>query len=103
MDCDPELFLRQLQVLCKEGPCKLNGIALEIISETEITQHFKERVMTRRVTHVFEVVVLTPSSYTPLTRCGPVVIAGFESQKRILKLIHSRVSEQECGVVVRHQ
>ena len=47
--------------------------------------------------------MLSPSSYTPLTRCGPVVIAVLESQKRIFKLIHSRVSEQECGVVVRHQ
>ena len=103
MDCDPELFRRQLQIFRQEGPCKLNGVALEIISKTKITQHFKERVMTRRVTHVFEVVVLTPSSDAPLTRCGPVVISGLESQKRIFKLIHSRVSEQECGVVVRHQ
>ena len=55
---DPKLFFWQTVNLSQQSPGKSNGITLEVVAETEVAQHFKERVVTCRIAHVFEVVML---------------------------------------------
>ena len=53
--------------------------------------------------HVVEVVVLSPGSYNLLTCCRPVIGACFTAKEHFLELIHSRVDEQQCGILGRNQ
>ena len=55
VDGDPELVLGQVQPFFRgqEGPGVGDGIALEIITEAEVTEHLEEGVMPRGVADVF--------------------------------------------------
>ena len=59
--------------------------------------------MPRRITHVFQVIVLTAGADTALGACSTRVIPGLTSQKNILELVHARVSKQQCRVISRYQ
>ena len=83
-------------------PGKRNGIALEIVAERKIAQHFKERMMTARVADVIQIVVLSTRPYAFLRRRCTDVIALFLSQKNVFELIHACVGEQQSGVVRGH-
>src|SRR5690606_41027195 len=64
VDGNPEFTCIDSQPLGRgqELPRKVNGIPLEIVTETEIPQHFEECMVTRCVTNVFQVIVLTAST-----------------------------------------
>jgi len=55
------------------------------------------------VAHVLQVVVLTARAYAFLRRGGARVVALFEAQESILKLVHAGVGEQQRRVVGRNQ
>src|SRR5690606_34877499 len=63
-----QLFSRQVQPLRRreEFPGKLNGVFFEVITKAEVAQHFKEGVVTRGITDVFQVIVLTTGTHTAL-------------------------------------
>ncbi len=84
----------------QERPGPVDRFGLEVITERPVPQHFKEGVVIRVVSHVFEIIVLPTSSNALLRvdRSGvrPVAL----SEEDILELVHSGVGEQEGGVVV---
>src|SRR5699024_6897072 len=63
---DPEFFLGQAELFSQEVPGKVDGLTLEIVTETEIAQHFEKRVMACGVADVFQVVVLAAGTHTAL-------------------------------------
>ena len=101
----PQLFLGQVQVLLtgQEGPGKVNGLALEVIAEAEVAQHFEEGMVAGGITHVLQVVMLAAGAHTLLGRCCPVIVALFTAKEGILELVHASVGEQQCRVVCRYQ
>ncbi len=101
VDGDPELLLGQVQPLVRgqEFPGVGDGIALEIVAETEVTQHFEEGVMARGVTDIFQVVVLATGAHAFLAGGGAGIGALFQAQEAILELIHPRVGEQQGWIV----
>ena len=100
---DPQTIFRQPQGARQELPGKLDGFALEVITEAEVTQHLEEGVVTCRITHVFQVVVLATGADTTLGAGCTGVIPGFTAQKHILELVHARVGKQQGRVIVGHQ
>ena len=55
----PEFFSRNAQALCEQFPSKKDGITLEIITKTKVTQHFKESVMTSGIADIIQVIMFT--------------------------------------------
>ena len=90
----PEPFLGQRIDLSQQRPGQADGIMLEVVTEAEVTQHFKKSVVTRRITNVFKIVVLAPGANAALRRgrtgIGPRVLPG----KDVLELDHTRVGKQ---------
>ncbi len=84
----------------EEVPRVLHGPLLEVVAEGEVAEHFEEGVVTRRVAHVFEVVVLAPGPHALLGAHRPRVVALFLSQEDPLELDHAGVDEQQRRVVL---
>ena len=103
VDRDPQLVRRHLQDAGQELPAEADGLALEIIAEAEITQHFEEGMMAGGVANVFQVVVLAPGSYATLRGGGAAIGTMFATGEHVLELHHTGVGEQQRGVVDRNQ
>ena len=99
VDRYPEFFGRKVEVLCQEFPSVFDGVALEVVTETEVTQHFKECVVTCGVTDVIQVVVLAACADALLSsRCAGIG-ALIKTEENVLKLIHARVREEQRRIV----
>src|SRR5690606_6939408 len=89
VDRDPELLLGQVQPLF--GGQKLprigDGVALEIVAETEVTEHLEEGVVACGVADVFQIVVLAAGAHTFLAGGGAGISTLFQTQEAILELI----------------
>ena len=77
----------------------MDRLPLEIVSETEVAEHFEECVMVRRSSHVVDVA----GSQTLLAggRFGEFEFNA--SEEVILELVHSCGGEEYGGVPSRHQ
>jgi hypothetical protein len=103
IDRDPKLVLRQLIDIDQQLPGVLDGVTLEVVAETEISQHLEEGVMARGVADVFQVVVLAAGAHAFLRSRGAAVAALVEAEEDVLELVHPGVGEQQRRVIVRHQ
>ena len=56
--------------ICGELPSPGNGFFLEVVTKTEIAQHFEKGVMPRGIADIVEVIVLAASPHALLRRCG---------------------------------
>ena len=99
----PQLLRRQPQLTGEELPGEADGVALEVIAEAEVAQHFEEGVVAGGVAHVFQVVVLAAGTHAALRAGGAGVIALVAAEEHILELVHPRIGEQQGGIVLRHQ
>ena len=84
-------------------PGEGDGFLLEIVAKGKITQHLKESVVAAGVANVVEVVVFTARADALLRGSGAGVIARFEAGEDVLELVHTRIGEQQRGVVGRDQ
>ncbi|MNL84886.1 hypothetical protein D3C87_2130020 [compost metagenome] len=66
VNCNIKFLFWNIEFLRQEFPSKVNSVFLEIITEREISQHFKESVVTSCEADVFQVIVLTTSAYALL-------------------------------------
>src|SRR5690606_3095533 len=102
---DPQFFRGQIQPLVtgQEGPGKIDRLTLEVVTKAEVAQHPEEGVMTRRITAVFQIVMLAAGPHT-LLACGrPGIVALFPAQEQSLELVDASVGKQQSGVIRRHQ
>ncbi len=103
IDGDPEFFCRQTELFSQQFPGELNCLALEIITEREVAQHFKEGVMTGGVSDVFQIVVLAAGADAALRRGCPRIGSLLITEEDILELHHTRIGEQQCRVIAGYQ
>ena len=91
---DPQFVLRDVERVSQEFPGKLDRVAFEIITETEIAKHFKERMVPCRVTDIFQVVVLAAGANATLGTGCTCVVPLILPEKHILELNHARIGKQ---------
>ena len=103
IDGHPELFRRQPDDVGEEIPGVMNRFLFEILAEAEITEHFEKGVMARRVTDIFEVVVLAARAHAALRGRGAGIAALLGAQKHVLELHHAGIGEQQRRIVAGHQ
>ena len=103
IDGDPKTLGRQLHVFRQEFPGVFDRFLLEVIAETEIAQHFEKSVMPRRITYVFQVVVLAAGAHAALRTDRRLVAACFLAGKHVLELHHAGIGKQQCRIVAGHQ
>ena len=103
VDGDPEFFLRQFVNTGQQFPREVDGVLLEVIAETEIAEHFEEGVVARRVTDVFEIVVLAAGAHAALRSGGAFVVALLVAEEEVLELHHAGVGEEQRWIIARHQ
>ncbi|GBF31523.1 hypothetical protein MnTg04_01484 [bacterium MnTg04] len=99
---DPQALGRQLHVFRQEFPGVLDRFLLEVIAETEITQHFEESVMPRGITDVFQVVMLAAGAHTALRTGRCLVGTFFLAGKYVLELHHAGIGKQQRRIVAGH-
>src|SRR5690242_20834592 len=76
---------------------------LEVIAEGEVPKHLEKGMVAIGEADVFEIVMLPAGAHAFLGRSGTIVVALLEAEENVLKLVHSRVGEQQRGVVVRDE
>ena len=103
IDGEPHALQGQFQLVDEQLPGELNGLFLEVIAKGEVAQHLEEGVVARARPHVLQIVVLAAHTHALLGSGGAVVGALVHAQEHVLELDHSRVGQEQRGVVVRHQ
>ena len=98
---NPKAVFGQLINRRQEFPGPVNGFTLEVITEAEVSQHFKERVVTRGITHVVQVVVLAARADALLSR-RRTVKRLIEPQEVRLELVHASVRKEKRRIVLRY-
>jgi hypothetical protein len=89
--------------LGQQLPGVIDGVALEVVAEAEVTQHFEESVVTRGVADVFQVVMLATGAHAALHRSGAAVRTAVGTGEDILELHHAAVRQQQGRIVTRNQ
>jgi len=83
----------------QEFPRPMDRVFFEVIPKTEVSQHFKERVVIRGASHVFDV-----AGSQALLRTGRASEFEFDVTKEMfLERIHPRRCEQDGGIVFGYQ
>ncbi len=100
---DKELIFVEAKLFCDQVPRMADRFFLEVVAKGEITEHFKERVVTSRVADIVQIVVLAAGAHAFLRSGRAAVWALFKTGKDVLELHHARIGEHECWVVARHQ
>ena len=101
--CHPQLVFGQLDHFGQKFPGEANGILLEVVTKTEVTQHFEKSMVTRGITHILQIVVLAAGTHATLRAGGPVIGPLLQPQEQILELVHAGIGKQQGRVVVRNQ
>ncbi len=105
VDGYPQAIFRQVEPVFtgQQFPCVLDSIVFEIVAKAEVTQHFKEGVMARGVTDVFQIVVFTARTHAALRGGCAGIITLVETKENILELVHPGVGKQQSWIVVGYQ
>ena len=99
----PQFFRRQPVDVRQQLPRVMDRLALEVVAERPVAEHLEERVVTRRVADVLQVVVLAAGAQAPLDGDGAHVASLFGAEEHVLELDHARVGEQQRRVVGRDE
>ena len=94
---------RDAQVAGQEVPRPVDRLALEVVAEAPVAEHFEERVMARRAPDLLEVVVLAGHAQTALVVDRSSVRALLRAGQEVLELDHPGVGEEERLVAGGHQ
>jgi len=81
----------------------MDRVALEIVAEREIAQHFKESMVARGVTDVFQIVVLAAGAQAALRGGRAGVVALVLAQKHVLELHHAGIGKQQGRIIAGNQ
>lgn len=95
----PELVLRNFKNLCEIFPSPRQSVLLEIIAEGEVSEHFKECAVTRRISDVFYIICTD----TLLTGCHSTAGRSKFAREIFFKRSHSRYYEEKRLVVFRNE
>ena len=98
----PQCVLRQTPLLGQQLPGPLDGLALVVVAERPVSEHFEKGVVVGVATHLFQVVVLARNADALLDVRRPLVRPLADAQEHILELVHAGIGEEKRGVVLRH-
>ena len=79
------------------------GIFFEVVTKTEIPQHFKKRMVPGGITHLVEVIVLSTCAHTFLGTDSTRTVTFLCTQEHVLELRHTCICEKQCRVIGRNQ
>src|SRR5687767_2668821 len=99
----PQARRIESQYVDQKLPGKLDRVFLEVVAKRKIAEHLEKGVMPRGFADLVEVVVLAAGAHALLRRRGAQVIALLHAEKRVFKLIHAGVGEQQRRIVGREQ
>ena len=104
-DRDKQLVFRDAEPLRRSDqlPCEADRVFLEVVAERKVPEHLEERMVTIGKADVLEVVMLAARTNALLRRGRSPVIALLQTKKNVLELVHSGVSEEQCGIVRRNE
>ena len=103
VDGGPQPVGRQLVDRRQELPRVADRIALEVIAERPISEHFEEGAVSRGVTDILQVVMLASGAQAALHVGRAHVAALVGPKKDLLELHHPAVGEEQRGIIGRHQ
>ena len=69
------------KIFGQQFPCKGDSVCFEIIPETEISEHFKERMVARCVADIVQIIVFAARAHTFLRARGTGVVAGLYTRE----------------------
>lgn len=98
-----QFVLIQSVILGQQIPCVSDRFFFEVVTKTEVSQHFEKRVMARGVSNVIEVIMFTTCTNALLAGNCAVIIAALKSGKNILELHHARVGKHQRWIVAWNQ
>ena len=81
----------------------MDRVTLEIIAEAEIAEHLEERMVTRGVADILEIVVLAAGAHATLRGGRADIRTLVETQKHVLELHHAGVGEEQRRIVRGHK
>jgi hypothetical protein len=76
--------LGKAEVLGQKLPCEGDGLILEVVTEAEISQHFKEGMVPGGIADIVEVIVLAARADALLRGSRADIVALFDPVKRFL-------------------
>ncbi len=97
-----ELVFRKSHNAGQEFPGIGDRVLFEVVTERKVPEHLEESVMAGGPADVFQIVVLAAGAHAFLTRCRAGIGPFLLTQKSPFELHHSRIGEQQSGVVVRN-
>ena len=100
---NPQALWLQAINLRQQLPGITNGVLLEIVTETEVAQHFEKSVVPGSVPNLVEVVVFSPRAYAALRAYCSCVCPLFSTQEHVFELHHPGISEQQRRIIGRHE
>ncbi len=103
IDRDEQPILRQGELLGNQPPGEFDRERLEIIAEREIAEHFKKRMVPRRIADIVEIIVLAAGAHAFLGAGGAHIGSFFEAGEKVLELHHPGVGEHQGRIVARNE
>ena len=59
--------------------------------------------MARRVTHIFQIIMLAACPHTFLRCHRPLIVAAFQTREQVLELNHTRIGKHQSRVILRNK
>ena len=103
IDSRKQPVFRQAEFFGDQIPGKLNRVGLEIITKREVPEHLEESMVTRRVAHIVEVIMLAARPHAFLRRGGAHIGAFFLTGEDVFEGDHAGISEEQRRIIIRHQ
>ncbi len=103
VDRDQQTHRVDAQLPRHQIPGEGDRVGLEVIAETEVTEHLEERVVPRGIAYVVEVVVFAARAHAFLRCSGAHVVPRLDPGEQVLELHHPGVREHQGRIVPRHQ
>ncbi len=101
VDGDQKAFGVEAPFLGEKGPGVIDRLFLEIVPETEVSEHLEEGMMARRVADIIEIVVLAACSHAFLSTGCALRRWRFQTREGILERDHARIDEHERWIAER--
>ena len=100
--CGIQVLGVYLHYINKKFPGIIYCALLKIVAKRPVAEHLKHCVVVGVVSHLLKVVVLAAHTQTFL-RVGATAPFGLlVAQDYVFELVHARIGEHECGVVLNH-
>ena len=92
--------LVELVNICEKLPSPVDGLCLEVVAEAPVSEHFEHGVVICVAAYLLKVIVLSAYAKAFLAVGHPLPFRGTVAEEPVLELVHARVGEHECRVVL---